>query len=157
MWADRLAVNAGQAQPNAAAALSMPDLAQQCFARGLSDLGWELAIEAIETCIMPLAPVVKAAQPLQLLGPHWHAWDAYFAIEANPASRKLPHPAPVFWQTADIEQVFNACLGDTGARMLTQRLAEQAPAFAIELTLVRECLHHWRVPGAARMPKGDAP
>ena len=154
MWAD-LAVSAGQAQPHATA-LSVPELVRQCFARGLSDLGWEQAIEAIETGIMPLAPSVNSAQPLQLLGPHWHAWDAYFAADADPALRNLHHPTTAgIWQTPDVERVFNACLGDTGIRTLTQRLSEQAPAFAIELTLVRECLHHWRVPGAARVPKGE--
>ena len=55
----------------------------------------------------------------------------------------------------EIEAVFNASLGAHGGDRLSKQLGAQAEEFAAQLTLVRECLHHWRQNGVLRVVNAD--
>ena len=117
---------------------------RQCFARGWVDWAWEQAIEQVEDRIMPLAAQVPPDQNLCLQGA-WRAWDLAM-VNAHPVSGKEPK----VWTVAEIEAVFNASLGAHGGDRLSKQLGAQAEEFAAQLTLVRECLHHWRQNGVLR-------
>ena len=98
---------------------------------------------------MPLAAQVPPDQNLCLQGA-WRAWDLAM-VKAQPGSGKEPK----VWTVAEVEAVFNASLGAHGGDRLSKQLGAQAEEFAAQVTLVRECLHHWRQNGVLRVVDAD--
>jgi 2-amino-4-hydroxy-6-hydroxymethyldihydropteridine diphosphokinase len=128
----------------------VPALAQRCFPAGLTDAGWEHAIEVAEELVMPVADQV-APGPLRLLGAGWLGWDAHAGMDPEGEGA-----ATRTWSLSDVERLFNQSLGAGAALALASRLGVLAPRFAAELTLVRECLHHWRLSEVRREPDAVA-
>lgn len=102
----------------------------------------ERVIETVEDVIMPLTRQWPAATAQRTL--------AASAAPLQALAELLPQRDDVFYSLQELEQLFNrfadAAMGSRSAAMAL------APAEAVCLTLLRECMHHWGCHSLALLP-----